>query len=494
PDSRFIGFFAGGKLKKIEATGGPAQTICDAPVGRGGTWNRDGVIVMTTNINTTLFRVSAAGGAPTSITKLDTARRETTHRWPHFLPNGRHFLYVARTSFAGGGEGDWIYVSSLDSTEKSRILLNASSNMAYAGKHLLFMREQSLMAQPFDADRLELTGDAFPVAEQVQFDPGFTKAVFSVSENGILAYQVGAASGGRQLVWFDRTGKKLGTVGTPREYNSPRLSPDGKRLVVDLFDPQSRNIDVWLCEIARDVWTRFTFDPAVDRDPLWSPDGGRIVFGSNRTGRYHLYQRASSGAGSEEILLESNDDKRATSWSLDNKFLAYTTLGNPKTLADMWVLPLNVQKAESDRKQILFLQTEFVETLGAFSPDGKWIAYQSNESGKSQVYVRPFPGPGGKYQISTTGGTRAKWRKDGKELFYLSDDNKLMAAEVKPAGTTFEVVQVRPLFTTSPFLGGGVYDVTADGQRFLVNTTGAGEELSSPITLVVNWDAEAKKK
>lgn len=492
PDSRFLGFFAAGKLKKIEASGGPGQTICDAPEGRGGTWNRDGVIVFAAGFNAPLSRVSAAGGVPSLLRQLDSTRSEISHRWPHFLPDGHHFLYVSRTLVGGTGEGDAIYAGSLDSTMPHKVVVSASSNMAYAAGQLLFMREQALMSQPFDIDRLELMGEAVPVAEQVQYDPSFSRAVFSVSENGVLTYQTGLTSGGRQLVWFDRSGKVLGTVGKPAEYFTPRLSPDGRRLAVDLFDPQSRNIDVWLCEITRNVWTRFTFDPGIDRDPAWSPDGSRIVFRSNRSGRFHLYQRASSGEGSEEILFESNDDKVPTSWSMDGRFLAYHTPGNPKTLADLWVLPLKAQEAKDDRKPILFLQTDFNEVGSDISPDGRWIAYSSNESGRSHVYVRPFPGPGGKYQVSTTGGLRPRWRLDGKELFYLADDNKMMAAEVKAGGATFEVGQVRPLFQTHPFLSGAAYDVTADGQRFLVNTI-VGEE-SSPITLVVNWPEELKKK
>lgn len=491
PDSRFLGFFAEGKMKKIEASGGPAQTICDAPSGRGGTWNREGVIVFAAAIGTPLSRVSAAGGAPIQLTTIDTARRERSHRWPQFLPDGQRFLYVGLTIGGGRGEGDVLYASSLDTTEGSKIIVNASSNMAYTAGHLLFMREQSLVCQPFDEDRLELSDEAVPVAEQVQFDLSFGKAAFSLSENGLLVYQTGTVVGGRQLVWFDRSGKRLGTLGKYGEYFTPRLSPDGKRLAIDLIDPQSRNFDIWLGDIARDVWTRFTFDPEIDRDPVWSPDGSRIVFRSDRKGRFDLYQRSSSGAGSEDILLESAADKLPSSFSLDGKFLAYHA-GNPKTLNDLWIIPVNLQEVKGDRQPTLFLQTDFNETFGVFSPDGRWMAYSSNESGKSHVYVRPFPGPGGKYQVSTTGGSRVRWRRDGKELFYLADDNRLMAAEVRAVGGAFEVGQVRPLFAISPFLVGGAYDVTADGQRFLVNSV-IGEEGSPPITLVVNWQEELRK-
>jgi eukaryotic-like serine/threonine-protein kinase len=494
PDSRFIGFFATGKLKKIEATGGPPQSVCDAASGRGGSWSREGIILFAAATNTPIFRVSAAGGDPVAVTVLDTLRHENSHRWPYFLPDGKHFLFFARAAVGGMNESDAIFSASLDSAEKTKLIIRASSSMAYAGGLLVFMREQSLMAQPFDADRLQTTGDAFPIAEQIQYDGSFNRANFSISENGILAYQSGFAVGGRMLTWYDRTGKKLGVVGKLGEYFTPRLSPDGKRLAVDLYDPQSRNIDVWLCDIGRDVWTRFTFDLAIDRWPVWSQDGSRIFFSSNRkNGHYDIYQRSSGGAGNDELALSSGQDKVPTNVSADGKFLAYYTTGSTKTQSDLWVLPLSSQGAGGDRQPIQFLQTEFTEQAGVFSPDGRWLAYVSNESSKSHVYVRPFPGPGGKYQVSTVSGARPRWRKDGKEIFYLADDNKLMAAEVKSSGASFEVGVVHALFETHPYQLGQAYDCTADGQRFLVNTI-AGEETSSPVTLVVNWNVDLKKK
>ena len=491
-DSRFIGFFAGGKLRKIEASGGPPQTICDAPWGGGGTWNGDGVILFSATENVPLSRVSAVDGLPAVFTKLDGSRQEISHRWPHFLPDGKHFLYGVQTTVTGAAEGDLICVGSLDGTE-NKILLHASSNMAYDAGHLLFLREQSLMAQPFDVKGLALTGDAFPIAEQVHYYADRNKAIFTVSENGILAYQTGGLLGSSQLIWYDRTGKELEKIDKPGKFSTFKLSPDGKNVAVDIFDSKSRNTDIWIYDFARKVSTRFTFDPAIDTFPVWSPDGSRIVFASNRKVLSNLYIRASSSAGSEELLLESNLDKAPNDWSLDGRFLLYRTFGDPRTKGDLWVLPLT-----ADRKPILFLQTEYTEARPAMSPDGKWIAYDSDESGTPQVYVRPFPGPGGKYQVSTTPGLRPRWRRDGKELYYLGLDNRLMAAEVKSTGQTFVVGAVRPLFETRPVLGAIIgasnsYEVTADGKRFLVNTI-VGELTSSPITLVVNWDAELKKK
>ncbi len=485
-DSRYIGFFAGGSLKKIDATGGPPISLCSVSQGRGGTWNREDVIIFAPHATGGLFRVSASGGAATPLTKPDTSKRESSHRWPSFLPDGRHFLYLVQGS-TGEGRTYNIYVSSLDGKENT-LVLRAGSNAVYASGHLLFVRESSLMAQPFDVKRQQVRGDAVPIAEQVQFDGTVVRGTFSASENGVLAYQSGGTlGGGSQFLWFTREGKQIGSVGEPAVQFSVRLSPDGQRLATEILDPKGANADIWIYELKRGLRTRLTFDPAVDRIPIWAPDGSRVVFASGRKGSFDLYGKAASGAGSDELLLESNLIKSPTDWSRDGRFITYTSAGDPKTKADIWVLPLF-----ADRKPFVFLQTEFNESGGQFSPDGRWMAYTSDESGRDEVYVAPFPGPGGKWQVSTAGGTRSKWRRDGKELFYLAADNKLMAAEVKTKGTSFEVGNVRPLFETHAPPVGPVYDVSTDGRRFLVNTV-ASQQASSPITLVTNWTADLKK-
>ncbi len=499
PDSRFIGFFAGGKVKKIETSGGPPQTVCESGWGRGGTWNQDDVIVFASTTFGPLSRVFASGGLPITLTKLDTSRQENSHRWPCFLPDGKHFLFLARGS---GDATDAISLGSLDTTEKSEVVLLANSNMAYAAGRILFVRDQSLMAQPFDATRLQLSGDAVRVFDGVLYGTSFSRAIFSASANGILAYQTGAPHEDRQLVWFDRSGKQLGAASKPGNYIDVRLSPDGKRIAVDLFDPRSRTNDIWLVEMARDVWTRFTFGSSIHRLPVWSPDGAEIAFSAKGKGHLDLYRKATSGSGGEEVILESDVDKVLTDWSADGKYLAYLTVGDPKTKSDSWILPLSSGRDRGKQDPILFLQTAFNEGAGAaFSPDGKWIAYQSDESGKEQVYVQAFPGPGGKWQISTAGGTRPHWRRDGRELFYLADDNILTAVEVRGNLSEFEVGAIHPLFKANPALavgtiaptGGTGYDVTGDGQRFLINTFSDHGE-SSPITLVVGWDEELKKR
>jgi hypothetical protein len=437
-----------------------------------------------------LQQVSAFGGVYSAVTTLDEARGDLTDRWPYFLPDGQHFLYLRRGITGSQGETA-IYVASLASKE-SKLLLRANSNAAYAQGYFLFLREETLMAQPFDAKRLEMSEDAFPIAVGVQSVPGMARGVFAVSGNGVLAYQTSSVSSGSRLAWFDGAGKTLSVLGDPLFSQAfPRLSPDGKRLAVAIVDQQNGNQDIWLYEVARGLKTRFTVDPADERSGTWSPDGSRIVFASNRKGHFDLYQKSASGVGSEELLLESNLDKYPTSWSSDGRFLLYASL-DPKTKLDLWILPLG-----GDQKPFPFSQTEFVERHGQFSPDGRWIAYTSDESGASEIYVAPFPGPGGRQQISNSGGRQPRWRGDGKEIFYLDRDNKLMAATVNGQGPSLVVGAARPLFEVrSPgeeSLGfWHVYDMTADGQRFVVNTV-VEQKASAPITLVINWTADLKR-
>lgn len=492
-DSRFLGFFAGGKLKKIDAAGGPPQTLCDAPQGRGGTWNQEGVIVFAPDTTLQLHRVAAAGGASMPLGKLDESRQETTHRWPWFLPDGRHFLYLGRSA---SPEKSAIFVGSLDG-EPPKLLVNAESSVAYAPPgYLLFLREQTLMAQPFSASRLETTGDAFPVAERVRFNFGNWKAFFSVSTNGVLVYQTGSAAAGGRLHWYDRSGRQVGAVGATSGYRDPSLSPDGRYVSLNISDPQSGNIDVWLYELGRDVQTRFTFDAGIDAGAVWSPDGSRVAFHSNRKGVWNLYLKPASGAGAEEALLESEGGKFVSDWSRDARFLLYEH-NDPKTRGNLWVLSM-----QGERKPYLVLQTPYDEDGARFSPNGRWIAYTSDESGRDEVYVIPFqlddkgvpvPSPAGKWQVSTGGGWNSRWRRDGKELYYLSDDDKVMAVEIRESGASLEIGAVRPLFQARTLSGPGRrYDVSPDGQRFLINTL-EGEEELSPLTLVVNWTTEIRK-
>ena len=482
PDSRFLGFFGGGKLKKIEVSGGPAITLCDVPDGFGGTWSRDGVIVYAPAVASALQKVSASGGEPTEATTLGPG--ELGHRMPFFLPDGRHFLYRAVTSVTNVAGP--IYLASLDSADRKVLLEAHSSNVLYTQGHLMFLRGTTLLAQPFDAERLELTGDAFPIAEQIQTQGAPPAGVFSASGNGVLAYLTGTEAASTRLVWYDRTGKQISVLGDPAAYADLELTADGKRASVSIPDQASKGRDIWVFDLERSLRTRFSFDSTDEMASIWSPDGSRLVFNSRRRGHLDLYEKASSGAGSEELLLEDNRDKIPLSWSPDGRFILYASTGGP-TGNDLFMLPLS-----GDRKPIPFVQTQFQEALGHFSPDGRWVAYQSNESGRFEIYVVPFPGPGGKWQITTASGLYPRWRRDGTELFYLALDNTLMAAAVNGKGPSLEVGAVKSLFV-APVAGiRSAYDVSADGQRFLINTL-PEQAASPPITVVVNWTAGVRK-
>ena len=479
PDSRYIGFFADSKLKKMEISGGPAQTLADVPTSHGGSWNREGVIVFSPNATSPLYRVSVTGGEATQLTTLDESRQETAHRWPFFLPDGRHFLYLARA--VQQRENSAIYVGSLDSKETKRIT-SADSNVSYAPPgYLLFAREATLMAQPFDADKLEVTGDAFPLVERIRYSYGPGLAEFSVSSDGVLVYITGNPVPS-QLTWFDRNGKQLGTVGPPAAYRVMRLSPDERRVAVERTDPPAVSSDIWLIELARGVPSRLTSHPGNDLYPVWSPDGSRIAFTSIREGQLKIYQKLSSGAGSEEELLKSAEPLGIWDWSADGRFILYRVLG-AKTKNDIWVLPLF-----GDRKSYPLLQTEFVESAATFSPDGRWVAYVTDETGTNEVYVREFQGSGGGSRVSTGGGSFPRWRRDGKELFY-SSGGKVMAVDVKASGSGFEPGAPRLLFERS---GVGIFDVSGDGQRFLIPVL-VEESSPEPITVVLNWTADLKR-
>jgi eukaryotic-like serine/threonine-protein kinase len=484
PDSRFIGFFAGGMLKKIEASGGPVRTLCTASVPRGGTWNRDGVIVFEPTPNDPLYRVSAEGGEAIPLTKLDPARQEASHRWPYFMPDGRHLLY----SVLGGPQAQGIYITSLDANESRRLLDVRDSVVAYAPPgYLLFRRDTSLMAQPFDPEKLQLNGEAVPVAERVGFEVTTFQTNFSVSQTGVLLYSSGSF-GKTQLTWLDRTGKEIGFLGQPGNFIRPSISPDRRRVVVDGPDAQG-NRDVWIFDLATSNLTRFTFSPGIEIFPIWSPDGSRIVFTSDREGPRHLYQKAATGAGKEEILLKSDSNKIPMDWSNDGRFILYT-VNDPKTRIDLWVLPLF-----GDQNPVPFLQTDANERLARFSPNGRWIAYASDQSGMNEIYVQTFPASGGQWQVSTNGGYFVVWRGDGKELFYVSSDRKMMSVEVNGEGASFERGTPKflfdlhiPSFNTPQ----AQFAVTPDGQKFLIAKP-VDEDTSAPITVVLNWTSDLKR-
>ena len=484
PDSRSIGFFAEGKLKKIDASGGPPEVLCDATSGRGGTWNRDGVIVFSGQAGIGLQQIAAAGGTPTTATSLDAERHETSHRWPSFLPDGRHFVYTVLGAVTPK-EGDGVFLGGLGSNEKRR-LLDVRSNAVYApAGYLIFARDGALVAQAFDASGGRLSGNAVTLAEQVMTFPAVSAAAFSVSDGGLLAYQAGAPDEHAQILWSDRAGTQSETGIPAGPITSPRLSHDGRRIAFLIEDRQGRG-DVWIYDVIRRVSSRLTFDPANDFAPIWSPDDTRIVFSSNRTTGGDLYVKDASGAGNEELLFSSRDRKTPTQWRPNGRLL-FGAFSLGMTRADMWSLSL------ADRKATPLLQTDFMEGGGQISPDGRWLAYHSNESGRMEVYVQPVPGPGPKWSLSRDGGQYARWRGDGKEIFFVAGDRMLMAAAVT-AGATFSAGEPKPLFPIRPRTRtlDSPFDVTADGRRFAVSTA-SGEEGSSAITLVVDWPVGLKR-
>ena len=482
-DGRSIAFFADAQLKKLEVAGGPVQTVCDAPQGRGGTWNKDGVIVFAPETTAGLFRVSASGGTSTRISTLDTSRGEGSLRWPVFLPDGKHFIYLSG-NFTGQKAANAIYVGSLDSNEKL-FIVEATSNAAYAAQgYLLFYRERTLLAQPFDLKRLALTGEATVILPEIQYLPQVKRAIFAVSGQGLLLAQTGSEATFSQLTWFDRKGNPAGLVGKPDVYGNVILAPDGKSVATDKTDMASLNIDIWTQELQRDGSKRLTFDPAIDSVPIWSPDATRLVFASNRQTYFGLYVKNSDGANDEKNIVQSDVGNFPSDWARDGKYILYCR--GP----DLWFLTY------PEMKSSLFLKAPSVFRNGQFSPDGKWVAYASNESGKWEIYVTSFPEAHGRWQISSGGGEQPRWRGDGKELFFLSSDGKMMAAPVT-TGTHFDAGTPVVLFQSTPrppvlVYDLFVYDVSRDGQRFLINTQVKQTE-NTPMSVVLNWPAKLNK-
>jgi Tol biopolymer transport system component len=486
PDSRYIGFFAQGKLKKIAANGGPAQSLCDAPYGQGGSWSREGVIVFSRGLSASAIqRVSAEGGADVTVRKGQT-------RFPVFLPDGHHFLYLLN---GVSPDKNGIYISSLDGRENRRVLADSSS-VSFASSRLLFIRENTLMAQPFDAARGKTLGDAIPVAESVSFSTVASHAPVTASETGLLLYESGGVTGVNQMALYDHRGKVLGTIGEPGVVYEPAISPDEKALVFSRASVSGS--DLWLRDLTRGVDQRFTTDASINLAPVWSPKADRIAFTSNRgSGTYNLYQKAASGTGQDELLLTTGNVIWPTQWSRDGKFIVYNER-DPKTSLDIWVLPMD---SGAERRPFPFLHSEFNESSGQLSPDIHWMAYTSDESGQREVYVRPFPAGEGQVKISIAGGEQPRWRGDGKELFFLGADGKMMAAAVSPmagARPSFEPGAPLPLFEAhlalSPGNGLFDYDVTPDGKHFLLDTVAGGGSASARVlNVVVNWDAGLKK-
>jgi serine/threonine protein kinase/Tol biopolymer transport system component len=482
PDGRHLGFFANGQLKKIDIAIGSPQVLWEPFVNTpGATWGPDGVILFGGPEG--ISRISAAGGEPSLVTRTDRSRGEKNHYFPQFLPDGRRFLFFVMSS---GEETSGIHVGSLDSQD-TRFLLGTELRAVYAEPgYLLFQREGTLFAQALDPFDLELRSEPVRIADSLASNSSSGRTTFSVSETGVLAYRTGAAGGNplTQLTWFDREGNRVGTLGPPGYYGNLALSPDGKRVAVTLTE-ESEMEHVWIGELSSDVFSRFTFGESRDRSVLWSHDGTRLFFSSDRNGTVGLYKKLANGAGEAELLLDSAEEKGLDS-SAPNGDLVFES-ESVKTGWDLWVL----HEGESEPEP--YLRTEFQEQEGKVSPDGHWLAYVSDESGRSEVFVSTLPSPIGKWQVSTDGGSAPRWRQDGKELFYIAPDNRIVAVAVT-VGSTFARGTPRPLFVAPVGQGGPweEFDVSADGTRFLVNAL-AEEEPGAPITVVVNWTAALER-
>jgi serine/threonine protein kinase len=485
PDSRSIGFKSGGRLKRVDVSGGPVLTLANSTLQSGSAWGPDNTIVFAPKAGP-LYRMPASGGDPMPVTTLEGD--EVAHLHPTFLPDGRRFLYVARSLNLAGG----LYVASLDGHEPRRRLADVSSNVQYASGHLLYLRQRTLMAQPFDPVTSELTGEPVPIAEQLETGGGPTGGggAFSVSSNGVLTYRAGSQDLRSQLRWVDRSGKALSQVGDSVDQMGVQTSPDGARVAVSVLDVASNTRDLWTHDLARGIRTRFTFDAADEMQTAWSRGGHELIFNSRRNGRLDLFRRPASGTAPEMPLFSDGaNNLYPTSVSPDGRLLLYF-IGNAAspTGNDIMALPL-----EGDAKASVVVQTPYNDAQGQFSPDGRWVAYQSNESGRVEVYVVSFPDTSAKWQVSNGGGDWPRWSADGREIFYLSD-NRLMAVPFGSGARGVELGSPQTLFTAdlrrSAFGGsnGYPYDVAPDGRRFLLNAL-AGSRASATFTLVVNWHA-----
>jgi Tol biopolymer transport system component len=478
PDSRSIGFSAGQKLKRIDIASGTTQILANAPTYRGGAWTVDDTILFAPGGNGPLYRVPARGGQPIAVTRLASAQ-QASHRFPSFLPDGRHFLFWV----LGTPEARGVYVGSLDSTETHR-LFDADGPAVFAPpNHVLFVRQGTLFAQRMDVARLELTGDALVVAASVpSASTGYTAA--SAATAGPLAYRSTVVAK-HQLMWLDRSGKQAGSVGEPDTAlrGQLRLSPDGRYAA--FVRRGSDTQDIWVIETARGVLRRFTSGDGHRGNPVWSPDSSLIAFNSDRKGILNIYQQPIAAANADEqLLFESSEAKNTEDWSPDGRFILFDSQ-SPKTARDLWALPLDTKKPFG------VAQTPAQETSGRFSSNGHWIAYESNESGRDEILVRAFPGPGHTSQISTTGGTNAAWRHDGREIFYVTLDNRLVAVPITQHTDPPTIDAGLPVALFG-MRAGSSYDVSSDGQRFLIDMP-LEDASTPPITIVLNWAGALKK-
>jgi Tol biopolymer transport system component len=480
-DGRSLAFFADSKLKMIDLNGGYVAAVCDAPFGRGGAWGPDGTIVFAPDTQTGLMRVSASGGAPVPVTTLDHTQH-SSHRWPFFLPDGKHFLYLAINHDPSRAANDTVYYASLDGKE-NRSLVHLQSNAVYSSGFLLFARGDQLMAQPFDAANGTLSGEAQSLASGVVNDASTWHMDASVSGTGLLVFGSGGTADW-QLVWMDRNGKQIGAAADKlTNLQTARVSPQGDRIALGIDLGMN---DIWVLDGARGVKTRLTFGPVQNNTPVWSPDGKWIAYNSDRNGHSTIYRKPSDGSGAEELLLTDDQVTIPSDWSGDGKTLFYDRgpIGN----SEVWALPL-----DGDRKprQVVARTPSSFTSQGSLSPDGRWLAYTSSESGTMEIYVVAFGGGQGKWQVSTNEGSNPRWSWDGKELYYFAIANRAVTAvPVKEVGGALQFGAAQVL-AISPASQQGFYDVSPDGKKILLDLV--SQQVNQSVTVISNFTAGLKK-
>jgi eukaryotic-like serine/threonine-protein kinase len=484
PDNRSLGFFADGKLKTIDLNGGSPLALCSAPFGRGGSWGPDGMILFAPEAQAPILRVSASGGTPVPVTKIDVPQSES-HRWPFFLPDGKHFLYMVVKS--GDLPSNAVYYASADGRE-NRPLLPSQSNAVYSGGFLLFIRGGQLMARPFDPDKGTLSGETQSLASGVMEDASTWHMDVSASSNGLLVFGNGE-TGDEQLVWVDRNGKQIGTVANKLvNLQTAKLSPQTDRIAMEIDNGAGAH-DIWVFDMARGVQTRLTFGPVENDSPVWSPDGKWIVYSSLESNIHtKLYRKPANGSGAEELLLSDDQVAVASDWSRDGKYLLYAR-GPGAVNWEIWALPL-----EGERKPWLVVPrtANSFAAEGRLSPDGRWLAYTSQESGKPEVYVVAFRGGQGKWQVSTNGGYQPQWSRDGKELYYFNQASRsVLATPVKEINQGLEFGAAQPLASNATSSQKGFYNVSPDGKKILLNLV--SQQVSQSVTVLTNFAAGLKK-
>jgi len=481
PDSTSIGFFAGGKLKTLNIATNAVRTLCDASSARGGSWGSAGVILFTPSVREVIYQIPTAGGTPTPVTKLDT-KYHSTHRWPFFLPDGRHFLYLATNHSSAMAEQNGIFVASLDG-KFNRFLISSLSGAIYAQDRFLFVRDAALYAQTLDLKNFVLTGSPAALADGVVVDLGVWHATFTASETNQMIFQTGSSMARSRMEWVDRQGKHLSYVGDNAIYQSPRLSGDAQRILVNMGDPAG---DIWLFDSSGTRKSRLTFEGSSNSEGVWSPDNSRFAFSMGLPMRFKMAIRPLNGSGNETVLQDTPDNDSPTDWSPDGRYILSERFVNGGSM--LWLHPL--APGESGRPLLSSPAFTGLQSSGQFSPDGKFVAFTMSAANGPQIFIVPFPSGGGMWQISTEGGRWPRWRRDGKELYFVTDRNELAVVSIAGKGDGIEFSRPLPLFTFKPTLrtyrlGMIEFDLTPDAQRFLLNVT--ADENVRPLTLLQNW-------